>query len=78
MELFEPIPKTRRQPAWAINFEAPCALSRRFMSRAGSGAIVNLLDGLSPDEGFSFYLKANTRLKKKPLEMAKRFAPKCA
>jgi len=72
-----PIPKTRKATGTGRSIsKRSCALSRAFYEQGREGgAIVNLLDGLSPDEGFSFYLKSKHALKKETLEMAKRFAP---
>lgn len=63
---------------WAVNFEAPKILSQAFyeQGREGfKGAIVNLLDGCPPEEGFAHYLKSKRALQDETLLMAKRFAP---
>jgi NAD(P)-dependent dehydrogenase (short-subunit alcohol dehydrogenase family) len=78
--LFEP---DRNDPEgqmhMAINADAPRILSECFFRQipeSAAGAIVNILDGLPPENGFDAYNKSKQGLKAHTLGMAVRFAPK--
>jgi NAD(P)-dependent dehydrogenase (short-subunit alcohol dehydrogenase family) len=63
----------------AINAEAPRLLSEAFYKQIPAdsrGAIVNLLDGMPPENGFIGYNASKQTLKAHTLDMAKRFAPR--
>jgi len=63
----------------AINATAPHLLSERFYQQVpegSTGCIVNLLDGMPPEHGFTAYNASKDRLKVDMLNMARRFAPR--
>ncbi len=63
----------------AINAEAPRLLSEAFCTQVPDdqdGSIINLLDGMPPEQGFAHYNRSKIELRKAMLEQAKRFAPR--